>query len=85
MTEKIPAITPLSSTFEFTTQCEKEKKKKKETQDFYLISQINIFSYWVLAVELTTWIDLELFIMLLQQVVDKNKSMLLNKGADCSK
>lgn len=82
MTEKIPAIATLSSTFEFTTQCEKEKKKK-ETQDFYLISQINIFSYWVLAVELTTWIDL--FIMLLQQVVDKNKSMLLNKGAGCSK
>lgn len=35
--------------------------------------------------ELTTWIDLELFIMLLQQVVEKNKSMLLNKAADCSK
>lgn len=31
MTEKIPAITPLSSTFEFTTQCEKEKKKKRNT------------------------------------------------------
>lgn len=28
MTEKIPAIAPLSSTFEFTTQCEKEKKKR---------------------------------------------------------
>lgn len=78
MTQKRTAIAPLySSTFEFTIQW--ENKKNKFSQDFYLTSQINIILYWVLAMELSTFIDLELFIMLLQQVVKKNKSMLSNK------
>lgn len=77
MTEKTPAIAigiylqPLNSPLNVRT--------KKNSQDFYLISQINIILYWVLAMELSTLIDFELFIMLLQQVVEKNKSLLLKK------
>lgn len=76
MTDKRPAVAPLySSSFEFANQCRGEKFSR----DFYLTSQINIILYWVLTMELSTLIDLELVIMLLQQVVEKNKSMLLNK------
>lgn len=79
MTDKRPAIAPLcSSSFEFTNRCE---EKIKFARDFYLTSQINIILYWVLMRELSTLIDLKLVIMLLQQVVEKNKSMLLNKGS----
>lgn len=56
-------------------------RKIKFSQDFYLTSQINIILYWLLTMELSTLIDLEVVIMLLQQVVEKkkNKSMMLNK------
>lgn len=70
------AVPLLSSSIEFTNQC---KQKIKFSQDFYLMCQINIIFYWVLTMEPSTLIDLELVIMLLQQVVEKNKSMLLNK------
>lgn len=55
------------------------EEKSKFPQDFYLTSQINIILYWVLAMELSALIDLELFITILQQVVEKKKSMLSNR------
>lgn len=55
------------------------RREKKKSQDFHLTSQINTILYWVLAMRLSTLLDLELFIMLLQQVVEKNKSILLTK------
>lgn len=80
ITDEWPVAVPLfSSSTEFANQCE---QKIKFLQDFYLTCWINIIFYRVLTMELSTSIDSELVIMLLQQVVEKSKSMLLNKRYD---
>lgn len=54
------------------------RRKIKFSQDFYLTSQINIILYWVLTMEPSTSIDLELVVMLLHKV-EKNENMLLEQ------